>query len=184
MRHIVAPLVLASTVFALLGVDATAPSMSGTAAPAAVPASSLIHVSTCSANSNVKQANSALSGYGNSYYGSATNNNWADVYGGMYYAPPITTVNPELGIDFKNISSKTMTTIEFGLITNGMLLAEVRDTGSFTTGAEIKHKYGLKNSVFPIVTPVRCVPLRITFADGTKWRNPKLPPKDQKVYKP
>jgi len=147
------------------------------------PASSLIQVNACSPSSNSKQQSSALAGYSNGYYGSATNN-WADVYGNNYYEPPMTSSNPQLGVDFTNLSPKTMTSIEFGLVTNGMLLAEVRDHGTFTTGSEIKHKFGLKNSVFPIVTVPHCVPMRIAFADGTVWRNPNLPPKTSRVYQP
>ena len=76
-----------------------------------------------------------------------------------------------------------MTEIEFGLVTSGTLRAEVKDVGTFSPGAEIKHKFGISPNVFPLQTALeQCVPLRITFADGTKWRNPGLPPKNQHIY--
>jgi len=76
-----------------------------------------------------------------------------------------------------------MHTIEFGLVANGVLRAEVRDVGTFSPGAEIKHSFGISANVFPIQTGLpQCIPLRITFADGSKWRNPALPHKNEKIY--
>ncbi len=73
--------------------------------------------------------------------------------------------------------------IQFGLIANGILRAEVRDVGTFSPGAEIKHSFGISANVFPIQTGLpQCIPLHIQFADGAKWRNPHLPPKNQKIY--
>lgn len=108
---------------------------------------------------------------------------WGDVYGARYYQPPVTTTNPELAIHYKNISPKTMHQIEFGLVANGILKAEVRDVGTFSSGVHIKHRFGISANVFPIGTGLpQCVPLRITFADGTTWRNPALPPKNTQIY--
>ncbi len=76
-----------------------------------------------------------------------------------------------------------MTEIEFGLVANGRLVAEVRDVGTFSPGAEIKHKFGLNPNVFPLQTSfAKCVPLHIKFADGTKWRNPNLPALQRSIY--
>jgi hypothetical protein len=149
------------------------------AAPA-VKGSQLVHVSDCNPKLNVQQSGGFV-GYAPGFYGAGPY--WGDVYGARYYQPPITTTNPELAIHYKNISSKTMTEIEFGLVANGILRAEVRDVGTFTTGAEIKHRFGISPNVFPLQTGLpQCVPLRITFADGTKWRNPALPPKNEHIY--
>ena len=53
------------------------------------------------------------------------------------------------------------------------MVAEVRDVGTFSPGAEIKHQFGLSPNVFPLGTSiVECVPLKITFVDGSKWKNP------------
>jgi len=74
-----------------------------------------------------------------------------------------------------------MTAIEFGLLSNELLSGEVRDTGTFSPGAEIKHKLGLTlHAILPGSS--RCVPLKITFADGTKWRNPRLPQRGKELY--
>lgn len=103
---------------------------------------------------------------------------WNDVYGARYWQPAYvqSSSSPTLGIDYTNQTSKVMKQIEFGLIANGRLVAEVRDVGTFSPGVEIKHKFGLSENVFPLQTGLpHCVPLRITFEDGTHWRNPRLP---------
>lgn len=144
----------------------------------AMPASELIHVSACSAALNINQTGGWY-GYTPGWYGGR----WADPWGGMYYQPSTTTANPQLAIDYKNVSPKVMTEIQFGLVANGILKAEVRDVGKFSPHAEIKHKFGIPGSTFPIGTGLpQCVPLHIAFADGTKWRNPALPPKNPHIY--
>jgi len=144
-------------------------------------AKDLIQVSDCNPALNVSQTG-GWAGYSPGYYG-PSRYYWGDVYGARYYQPPITTTNPEVAIHYTNISPKTMSSIEFGIIAAGVLKAEVRDVGTFTTGAEIKHKFGLSPNAFPMGSAiVHCVPFRITFADGTHWRNPNLPPKNQTLY--
>jgi hypothetical protein len=101
---------------------------------------------------------------------------WWNVYGYRYYEPPITSTSPELGIDFTNVTDQVMRDIEFGLVANGDLVAEVKDVGKFSPGIEIKHRFGISHNVFPIHTGLaQCVPLRITFADGRTWTSPHLP---------
>ena len=101
---------------------------------------------------------------------------WTDVYGRRFYQPAVTRTNPELSIDYTNEGAKVATQIEFGLVARGHLVAEVRDVGTFSPGAEIKHRFGLSPNVFPIGTGLaQCVPLRITYQDGTKWRSHRLP---------
>lgn len=158
------------------GAAQTSASMSGPTTHA--HASSLIHVSDCNPKLNVSQSGGFV-GYTPAYY----RGYWGDPYGARYYQPAVTTTNPELAIHYMNVSSKPMTTIEFGLVANGILKAEVRDVGTFSPNAEIKHKFGISPNVFPIGTGLpQCVPLRITFADGTHWRNPALPPKNTHIY--
>lgn len=114
--------------------------------------------------------------YGAPYWG------WASVYGPTYYQYPVAH-NATLGIDYMNVTSRVMKTIEFGLIARGQLVAEVRDVGTFSPGAEIKHEFGLNPNVFPLQTSfARCIPLRITFADGTRWRNPRLPALQRSIW--
>ncbi len=148
-------------------------------APAVPHASQLIKVSSCNASLNVMQSG-GYGGYAPGFYGGGR---WGDPWGGMYYQPTYTTTQPQMAVDWTNITHKDMTEVQFGLIANGILKAEAKDVGTFSPNAEIKHKYGVPQSTFPLGTGLpQCVPLHITFADGTKWRNPKLPPKNTHIY--
>jgi len=145
---------------------------------AVVHASQLIQVNACHAALNISQSG-GWAGYSPGWYGGR----WADPWGGYWAQPSYTTTDPQLGVDYMNISPKVMTEIQFGLIANGILKAEARDVGKFTPNAEIKHKFNIPASTFPIGTGLpQCVPLHIVFEDGTKWRNPNLPPKNQHIY--
>jgi|SRR5271166_4209879 len=149
------------------------------AAPPAPPAHDMIHVSACSAALNLQQSG-GYAGYAPGFYGGGR---WGDPWGYNYYSPPVTTTNSQMAVDWMNVTNKVMKDVQFGLIANGILKAEARDVGTFSPNAEIKHKYGIPASTFPLGTGLpQCVPLHITFADGTKWRNPKLPPKNQNIY--
>jgi hypothetical protein len=107
---------------------------------------------------------------------------WPSVYGPTYYQPSVSQ-NPTLGIDYVNVTSVVMKQIEFGLIVRGSLVAEVKDVGTFSPGAEIKHKYGLNPNVFPLQTSfAKCVPLKITFENGSTWKNPHLPAYRASMY--
>jgi len=117
-------------------------------------------------------------GYAGAYWG------WPSVYGPgySYYSTPVQN-NPTLSIDYRNNTSVVMKDIEFGLIAHGQLVAEVRDVGTFSPGIEIKHEFGLNPNVFPLSTSMtQCIPLKITFADGTKWKNPHLPALRAQIY--
>lgn len=144
----------------------------------------LLRVSRCQASRNVSTFYSPgwTYGYyprwGYPYY-------WPSVYGFTYYEPPITTSSPELGIDYTNVSPHVMREIEFGLVANGALIAEVKDVGTFSPGAEIKHRFGISDSVFPLPSSLtECVPLRVTFTDGQKWVSPHLPRLDHRIGQP
>ncbi len=114
-------------------------------------------------------------GYGR-YWG------WPSVYGANYYQAPVEN-DPTLGIDYVNVTQHVMKQIEFGLIVRGSLVAEVKDVGTFSPGAEIKHKFGLSPNVFPIQTSyAKCVPLKIAFEDGSHWKNPHLPAYRASMY--
>ena len=136
-------------------------------------------------NCNPSHNNYMATGYAPAYYpvGVGPNWGWPAVYPGYtYYQYPVQG-NPTLGIDYVNETTVTMTNIEFGLIAHGNLVAEVRDVGTFSPGVEIKHEFGLNRNVFPLRTAMtECVPLKITFSDGTKWRNPNLPRLNKGIY--
>ncbi len=158
--------------------------MAAALALAAVPGSASalvqrdpIHVTDCDPRSGFA-GRAYPAGYVRGYYPGAPFY-WVDPYGFRYYQPPLLApapAAPSLGISYTNTSPKTATTVVFGLIARGDLVAEVRDVGTFTTGAPIKHEFGLSPNVFPISTGLpRCVPLLVTFSDGTAWRNPHRP---------
>lgn len=161
--------------------------------PAAVPAATQhapvaqyhepIKVLNCSPEQGTTWVNA---GYVPAYYpvGVGPYWGWPSVYGPAYsyYSTPVQS-NPTLEIDYYNNTPVTMKDIEFGLIANGRLVAEVRDVGTFSPTAEIKHSFGLNPNVFPLSTGLpHCVPLKITFIDGSKWKNPHLPALRRQIY--
>ncbi len=139
-----------------------------------------INVSAC----NPKRNSYMATGYAPAYYpiGVGPYWGWPSVYGLNYYQYPVQG-HPTLSIDYSNATSVVMKDIEFGLVVHGTLVAEVRDVGTFSPGAEIKHEFGLNPNVFPLQTSfAKCVPLKITFADGSKWKNPHLPALKRSIY--
>ncbi|MBV8154373.1 MAG: hypothetical protein JO029_14520 [Candidatus Eremiobacteraeota bacterium] len=163
-----------------LVIFAAVPAAVSAQAPAPhVTATHPIKVSTCNPQRNTYMA----TGYTPAYYPGGPYWGWPTVYSGYsYYQYPVQG-KPTLGIDYHNATTVTMKDIEFGLVAHGNLIAEVRDVGTFSPGAEIKHEFGLSPNVFPLGTAmVECVPLRITFVDGTKWKNPHLPQLNRSIY--
>ncbi len=99
---------------------------------------------------------------------------WSDGFGGGLYEPPTRTY-PLLTIAYVNQTHRVMKKIEFGLLARGRIVAEVRDLGTFTPGALIRHQFALNQNVLPLGTSFsKCVPLRIAFQNGSKWKNPHL----------
>ena len=138
-----------------------------------------IKVNTCNPQRNTYMSG----GYAPAYYGGVGPYwGWPSVYGLNYYSYPVQG-NPTLSIDYHNATNVVMKDIEFGLIAHGNMVAEVRDVGTFSPNAEIKHQFGLSSNVFPLSTSiVECVPLKITFVDGSKWKNPHLPALKRSIY--
>jgi hypothetical protein len=169
----------AFAVFAALG-TATQIDRPAAAQMAMAPtAHHLVHVSKCEPYRNETVVRT---GFAPAYYPYGPFY-WNDVYGYRYHQPAVVRSNPTLAIDYTNVDTKVMSTIEFGLIANGTLVAEVRDVGTFSPGAEIKHTFGISPNVFPLQTGLpRCVPLRITYKDGTHWKNPHLPALHHAIY--
>jgi hypothetical protein len=126
------------------------------------------------------------SGYTPAYYPSNPYY-WRDPYGSRYRQYPVSakthTTTPTLDIDYVNVTRNPLAQIDFGLLAKGVLVAEVRDVGTFSPGAEIKHSFGLNPNVFPLGTGLaQCVPLHATYKDGTTWKNPHLPGPNQSIY--
>jgi hypothetical protein len=149
-----------------------------TAAALAQPApSALVNVTTCDPQKSISMP--AYSAFAPAFY-PLTPYYWTDPYGFQYSQLAPIPANGTLSIDYTNVTSKVMTTIDFGLLARGRLVAEVRDVGKFSPNVEIKHQFGLDRNVFPLRTALStCVPLHIIYADQTTWTNPHLPAADR-----
>ena len=170
---------LRSIGFALAVTVATAAPGAAQTAPAT--AAQLISVNRCDPQRAYNTPGYA--GFAPAYYPFGPYN-WVDPYGFQYSQFPPTATSGTLSIDYMNVSTRTMTTIDFGLVARGRLVAEVRDVGKFSPKAEIKHQFGLDPNVFPLRTALAtCVPLHIVFADGTSWKNPHLPAMRRSMYR-
>jgi hypothetical protein len=169
-----------SAAFALVGVCITAsPGLTQSLNVRGSPSAKVVSVNRCDPQLNAPAA--GYVGFAPGRYPYA----WGDVYGYRYYQPPLAPQNGTLYLDYKNVTKQVMSTIEFGLVANGRLVAEVRDVGTFSPEAEIKHSFGLSPNVFPLQTGLpQCVPMRITFANGAKWKNPHLPALQRSIYAP
>ena len=113
---------------------------------------------------------------------------WNDPYGRRYLQYPLSATTHATGgtlaISFTNITRKPLKQVDFGLVAKGYVVAEVRDVGTFSHGAEVKHTFGLNPNVFPLGTGLaKCVPLRATYEDGTTWHIPRLPREEESLYK-
>ncbi len=83
-----------------------------------------------------------------------------------------------LMIDFKNISEKPISSVEFGYVQNGKVRATVRDAGMFDPNSVIMHAFALGDaSILANASTMSCVPLRVKYADGSTWMNPDMPGK-------
>ncbi len=81
-----------------------------------------------------------------------------------------------LMIAFENRAAKPLSSVDFGLVQDGKVLAVVRDVGRFTSSALVMHAYGLGEDRVPRSDrPVSCVPLTAIYTDGSTWMNAKMP---------
>lgn len=170
---------------ALLLASAAAPAVAQTAAPVTMiampPASNLINVGLCDVQKPSRLP--AYNAYSPAFYPFSPYS-WTDPYGYQFYQPAMLPTSGTLSIDYTNVTSNVMKTIDFGLVARGRLVAEVRDVGTFSPKAEIKHQFGLNPNVFPLRTALfKCLPLHIVYADGTTWKNPQMPRARKEIYK-
>jgi len=107
---------------------------------------------------------------------------WNDPYRRSYYQAPIQP-SGTLYIDWVNTSPDEIKVVDFALVARSVTVAEVRDAGSFTQHAEIKHKFGVSPNIFPLGTSKpACAVTYVEYANGAKWTNPHLPPSDKALY--
>jgi hypothetical protein len=150
--------------------------------PSAAPTAAQVKVSRCDAQFNYGQGGGPASsyvGYSDGYYPD-TPYYWDDPFGLAYYQPPASSPS-RLFIDFTNVSPKPMKAVVFGLVVVDILIAEVRDQGTFTPGAEIKRRYGIHPPATPQVKP-QCIALKIEYADGTSWALKPMPTAENGMY--
>ena len=101
---------------------------------------------------------------------------WVDPYG-IYHTPrrfPYT--EGFLAVTYMNDARKAASEVDFGLVSRGSLIAVAKDVGNFSNGAKIAHEFSLDPEVFPIGTAFPyCAVLRVKYADGSVWENPRPP---------
>lgn len=79
-----------------------------------------------------------------------------------------------LMIAFKNDASRPLSSIDFGVVRGGKVIAVVRDAGSFSNSTVIMHAFHLP-PVMESKESVTCVPLAAKYADGSSWMTPEMP---------
>ena len=140
----------------------------------------LFRVDRCEAHANVL---AMPRGFRPGFYPAGRRWLWNDPYGFAFYQPPFATTNPAMYVDFTNVTTHVMTSVVWGLVANGRLVAEARDIGTFSPGAKIQRAYGISINAFPLQTALpQCVALEVTFQDGARRRNPNLPPIQHSIY--
>ncbi len=95
-----------------------------------------------------------------------------------YFGTHITqsSTPPMLMIDFQNTSNKPIASIEFAYLQGNKVNAVVRDVGTFAPGAVIMHAFSFDDmGRFNMDSAMSCVPLRVSYSDGTMWNNPTAP---------
>jgi hypothetical protein len=142
----------------------------------ATASGSPVKINRCEA---VQKKSTASSGYAAGYYPASGPYYWRDAYGRRYeqYPPPdaVSSTSPELQVAYTSTSFAPLVAVEFGLVDNGKLVAEMRDAGEVKYGKEIKHSFGLFPDIFPL-GKTQCVVLRAVYKAGGVWTNKDLPP--------
>ncbi len=74
--------------------------------------------------------------------------------------------SPILTIGFTNTSSRTISSIVFGISDGHNAEVPLTDAGTFNGGASVHHTF---NSPVSSVFGTKCVVRSVTFADGGRW---------------
>lgn len=102
---------------------------------------------------------------------------WIDPYGVHQSPARFPSEEGFLAIDYRNDSKTAATEIDFGLVVRDSLVATAKDVGKFSTAVKIQHEFVVSREIFPIgESSPYCAVLRVKYADGSEWRNPRPPP--------
>lgn len=99
---------------------------------------------------------------------------------GPSHSPNRVNGRPYLAIAYTNRTRNTVTTVKFGLTVGDNLVGEALDKDSASPGADVKRALTLDAHLPQIPTNVECIPLEVTYGDGTYWTNPRA----KKLKKP
>ncbi len=72
-------------------------------------------------------------------------------------------------LSYQNTSSKPIVAADFAIVMHGVINAAARDLHDLSPGDSSSPHFLLWD---PKVFHPQCIPLRVNFADGTKWENP------------
>ncbi len=104
---------------------------------------------------------------------------WVDPYGVHHGPDRFPNDEGFLGIDYRNEAKSAAVEVDFGLILRDALVATAKDVGTFSQGVKIQHEFVIDREIFPIGTSnPYCAVLRVKYADGSEWRNPRPLPAD------
>jgi hypothetical protein len=154
--------------FALLIVIAVA------AAPATGRANPPVRVVACQTARNFMDSGSPFPFSGGAWTWAMLGDNSGPYYMPMddsyfhNYEPSVLRGGPTLAVDYSNQTASVIRSIEFGVMTRGRLIAEFQDAGTFSPATEISHDFRIPNLGSGGLT---CVPLRVTFSDGSTWNS-------------
>jgi len=101
---------------------------------------------------------------------------WIDPYGYWHSSPNFfPSWDAFLGIAYENRAPVQATEIDFGLVAGGWLVAVAKDVGKFAPGVKIDHEFVVSREIFPLRGMPYCAILRVKYADGSVWQNPRPP---------
>lgn len=75
-------------------------------------------------------------------------------------------------VDYQNSSKKFIVAADFAFIMHGRIDAAGRELHGLSPGDGSTARFGLVDDVYH----PQCIPLRVTYADGTEWYNPLFAP--------
>ena len=106
---------------------------------------------------------------------------WVDVYGVTHPVTDFPADQAFLAIAYTNTATKAAREIDFGLVSRGELIAIAHDR-DFERDGLVAHEFVILRMFHPRELPNRfnadlpyCAVLKVTYSDGSSWRNPNPP---------